>query len=25
LQCVGAFMTDEHLLKWAAHLAEVVN
>jgi Asp-tRNA(Asn)/Glu-tRNA(Gln) amidotransferase A subunit family amidase len=25
LQCVGAFMTDEHLLKWAAHLTEVVN
>jgi Asp-tRNA(Asn)/Glu-tRNA(Gln) amidotransferase A subunit family amidase len=25
LQCVGAFMSDEHLLKWAAHLAEVVN
>jgi len=25
LQCVGAFMSDEHLLKYAAHLAEVVN
>ncbi len=25
LQCIGAFMTDEHLLKWATHLAEVVN
>jgi Asp-tRNA(Asn)/Glu-tRNA(Gln) amidotransferase A subunit family amidase len=25
LQCIGAFLTDEQLLKWAAHLAEVVN
>ncbi len=25
LQCVGTFMSDEHLLKWVVHLAEVVN
>ncbi len=25
LQCVGAFMGDEYLLKWAAHVAEIVN
>jgi Asp-tRNA(Asn)/Glu-tRNA(Gln) amidotransferase A subunit family amidase len=25
LQCVGTFMSDEHLLRWVVHLAEVVN
>ena len=25
LQCVGAFMTDEYLLKWTALLAEIVR
>jgi len=25
LQCVGAFMTDEYLLKWTALLAEILR